>query len=950
MMLHFLRALVMLAGMLASSMVVFAQEGPDRSPLLRIEAGMHTEAILKLAISADGRLLATGSADKTVRLWSLPDAQLVRVFRMPIGPGFNGRIYALAMSPDGRTLAVYAAAYEPQAYVHLYDTVTGELVKKVGPLPDVIGALAFSHDGKRLAAGLNGGHGIRVWQAPFEGSPRQDTQYDGDVNSVAFDRAGRLGSAAADGMIRLYDRNLKLVARRGGASDGVPFDLAFSPKQDVLAVASYDTPRVELVSAKSLKHIAWTDSAGLPGMIGAVAWSSDGKQLYGGGTVDDGKAVQVIAWPSGGRGKPQALPALIDSITDVEARPEGGVAFTSSDPGFGLLGAPELARSVHGPVTADMRLKIADLFQILPGATGVRFGLKEGAQDSWRFDLATLDFKPSPQPPQGYVAPDTRTLPVTGWPDRGPARLGDKVLALEVGEQARSLAIARDGQSFVLGADWSISRYDAEGNRIWRMTVPDTAWGVALSADGQVLVAAMGDGTIRWFRVSDGQLLLSFFVHVPDMRWIAWTTTGYYAASPGGEDLIGWHVNRSWHETPDFFPAARFHDRYYRPDIVSLVLGLLDETRALEEANRIAKRKDTDAPVADLLPPVIEIVDPAGGAKISDPKLTVHYRLRSPSGQAVTRIDVLIDGRPLAGRAAMVIAPDEENVIEVAVPRRDCEISLIAVGEKTTGLPASIKISWTGPAAAPPSAKLYAVLVGVSDYADPALRLTYADDDARDLDTLLRAQMGRQYGTVETRLLVDGRATAANILDALTWLEQTAGPDDTAILFFAGHGITDERQRFYFLPVEATPDASRLRSSAISEAQLRDAIGAIAGKVLFFIDACHSGQAIDGDLSTLDATAVVNSLSRAETGVVMFSSSTGREVSIERPEWKNGAFTESLIAGLGGKADYVADGEITTDEINLYLSAEVASLTEGAQNAVMVRPRTIKDFAFIRVN
>ena len=202
----------------------------------------------------------------------------------------------------------------------------------------------------------------------------------------------------------------------------------------------------------------------------------------------------------------------------------------------------------------------------------------------------------------------------------------------------------------------------------------------------------------------------------------------------------------------------------------------------------------------------------------------------------------------------------------------------------------------------------------------------------------------------ETRLLVDESATAANILDALTWLEQTAGPDDTAILFFAGHGLTDERQRFYFLPVEATPDAARLRSSAISEAQLRDAIGAIAGKVLFFIDACHSGQAIDGALSALDATAVVNSLSRAETGVVMFSSSTGREVSIERPEWKNGAFTESLIAGLGGKADYVADGEITTDEINLYLSAAVASLTEGAQNAVMVRPRTIKDFAFIRVN
>lgn len=946
----FLRAVVMLAGLLAGIAAVLAQDGPDPTPLLRIEAGMHTDAVLKLAISADGRLLATGSADKTVRLWSLPDMQLVRVFRMPIGPGFNGRIYAMAMSPDGRTLAVYAAAYEPVAYVHLYDTVTGALVMKLGPLPDVIGALAFSHDGKRLAAGLNGGHGIRVWSVPFDRTPREDTKYEGDVNSVAFDRSGRLGSVAADGVIRLYDRSFNLLARRVGASDGVPFDLAFSPKQDALAVASYGSQRVELVSARTLKHLAWTNSAGLPGMIGAVAWSADGKHLYGGGTVDGGGAVQVVAWPDNGRGKPTALPALIDSISDLEARPEGGVAFASTDPGFGILGAPDLARQVQGPVTADMRLKIADLFQIAPDATGVRFGLNEGAEEPWRFDLAMLDFKPSPQAPAGDVAPDTRSLPISGWPDGGAARLGGRLLALERGEQARSLAIAADKQSFVLGADWSISRYHAEGNRIWRMTVPNTAWGVALSADGQILVAAMGDGTIRWFRMSDGQLLLSFFVHVPDKRWIAWTTTGYYAASPGGEDLIGWHVNRSWHETPDFFPAARFRDRYYRPDIVGLVLGLLDETRAVEEANRVARRKDTDAPVAELLPPVIEIVDPAGGARITAPNLTIRYRLRSPSGQAVTRIDVLIDGRPLAGRAAMVIAPDEENIVEVAVPRRDCEISLIAVGERTTGLPASIKVIWAGPAAAPPHARLYAVLVGVSAYADPTLKLTYADDDARDLDALLRAQISRQYGAVETRLLVDEGATAANILDALTWLQQMAGPDDTAILFFAGHGLTDERQRFYFLPVEATPDAARLRSSAISEAQLRDAIGAIAGKVLFFIDACHSGQAIDGALSALDATAVVNSLSRAETGVVMFSSSTGREVSIERPEWKNGAFTESLIAGLGGKADYVADGEITTDEINLYLSAAVASLTEGAQNAVMVRPRTIKDFAFIRVN
>ena len=69
------------------------------------------------------------------------------------------------------------------------------------------------------------------------------------------------------------------------------------------------------------------------------------------------------------------------------------------------------------------------------------------------------------------------------------------------------------------------------------------AWpGASTSArTGQLLVVASRDGTIRWLRGSDGVELLALFVDVPTRRWVAWTPTGYYMASPGGEDLIGWH-------------------------------------------------------------------------------------------------------------------------------------------------------------------------------------------------------------------------------------------------------------------------------------------------------------------------------------------------------------------------------------------------------------------------
>ena len=100
-----------------------------------------------------------------------------------------------------------------------------------------------------------------------------------------------------------------------------------------------------------------------------------------------------------------------------------------------------------------------------------------------------------------------------------------------------------------------------------------------IGGNGRLVVAAYDDGTIRWHRLSDGQELLALFVHAKDRRYIAWTPQGYYAASPGGEDLIGWHVNRGFDTAPDFYPASTFASTYCRPDIVKAALDNVERQR-----------------------------------------------------------------------------------------------------------------------------------------------------------------------------------------------------------------------------------------------------------------------------------------------------------------------------------------------------------------------------------
>ncbi|MBI3707393.1 MAG: hypothetical protein HY246_06915, partial [Proteobacteria bacterium] len=103
-----LRLLALFVGALAGlfgAAFADAQESPSTAPILRIETGMHAAAINKLALSEANGQLVTVSDDKTARLWSLADGRLLDTLRVPIAPGAEGSLYAVALPPSGRSIA-----------------------------------------------------------------------------------------------------------------------------------------------------------------------------------------------------------------------------------------------------------------------------------------------------------------------------------------------------------------------------------------------------------------------------------------------------------------------------------------------------------------------------------------------------------------------------------------------------------------------------------------------------------------------------------------------------------------------------------------------------------------------------------------------------------------------------------------------------------------------------
>ncbi len=548
---------------------------------LRIESGMHTAPIRRISLTADGRLMATGSHDKTVRLWSLPDGKLIRTLRPPIGPGNDGKVYAVVLAPDGRWVAAGGWHRARGHWVFIFDATTGSVLARLGPLPNAINDIEVSPSGGRLAAGLWGANGVRVWETKCWRPVAEDPDYGDSVYGLSYAADSRLASTSLDRHIRLYSVDGRLsqkVKVRGGDQ---PYGIAFSPNGAQLVVGYLDTTRVDVLSGETLAHLFSPDTTGVNNEnLSSVSWLASGARLAAGGRFHVKGEVTILVWSDSGRGERQPFPGPANTVTDLAALGQS-LAFGANDPALGLLDANGKRVLFRGPPLADMRDKLHEHFLASMDGRRVRFGLSYGGQDPWLLDLADLTLTPAPTARTDLQAANIKSLTVTGWEDTTAPKLGGKALTLDPHENARGLAIAPDAQSFILGTEWSLRRFDKDGKQLWRKPVPGAVWGVNLAREGRLILAAHGDGTIRWYRAADGEELLALFIHVPDdpnadKRWVLWTPEGYYTASPGGEDLIGWHVNRGPDQAADFYPAETFRSTFHKPDIVLKALDKAD--------------------------------------------------------------------------------------------------------------------------------------------------------------------------------------------------------------------------------------------------------------------------------------------------------------------------------------------------------------------------------------
>ena len=792
-------------------------------------------------------------------------------------------------------------------------------------------------------------NGIRVFKKTGSNFDqyKKDTDYGGRTCNLAFDTDGRLASVAFDGYIRLYDAEFNLLKKKKTTGGKNPYSLTFSPDNTKLAVGYGDTATLDVLDAGNLEVICRPDNTGAdtPGLqLNKLSFGADG-YLYGGGLYDqsiDGRQWFLIRkWADSGRGGFLDFKAAGNTVMDIKAFQNGLVMMAGSRPDMALFDPSGNTIFYKSGEVMDFRNKDRfEFFTVSQDAGQVTFKPMGAAPLSFSIaDRALKSFSKK----FDSIREKREGLHVTGWKNTDSPKLNGRPLDfLDRYETCRSIDIGTDG-SILVGADWSIYALDKKGNQKWRAQVPGEAWAVNIAPNNKVAVAVHDGGEIRWYRMQDGVLLLSLFVHPDRKRWILSTPQGYYDSSPGADSLMGWHINNGPEQAASFYPMSRFRSSYYRPDVVANMIEYGDGEKALEAADK--GKKDKVLSIVKMVPPEVVILSPENNAVVSSDKISVRYRINTPSGEAVTGIKVLVDGRPLgAQRGIKRVKQGDVVEINVPVPPRDVILSIIAENRYAASEPTKVRLKWSGPDQFILKPKLYVLAMGSSVYENEDLRLDYPAKDAQDFAAVLRQQKGGIYRDVEVKLL--NNPSRNDLMDGLEWIERQTTALDVAAVFLAGHGENDRNGNYYYLPVDTDPDS--IKRTGVPYSAIKETITGLPGKVLFFLDTCHSGNVMGARRgSTGDLNKVANDLSSAENGVVVFTSSSGTQYSLENHDWGNGAFTKAVVEGLSGQADYHRDKKISISELTLFVAERVKELTQGQQTPTTCKPETIADFPIV---
>jgi eukaryotic-like serine/threonine-protein kinase len=494
----------------------------NRSEVVRMER--HKGYVYSVRFSLDGRLLASTGGDGEVHLWSVPSGQHVAELT-----GHDGNVWTGAFSPDGRLLVTGGA----DGTVRLWDTESHTQTATASGHQGYLFSAAFSPDGSTVVTGGEDAT-VRLWTVPALDELRTFSGHSGPVRTVSFKRDGTgVISAGWDGMALSWDLDVEAAPAVVGRHDDYIWSAALSDNGRLLATASSDNtvrlwqqPEGELLaSLRGRTRHAWSVALAPSSTLMATGGKDNVIRLW---RLTQARA--RLLRPASGR--PTAIGVSASGALMAVGLADGGLQVW--DPGTGIqisllpghdgqveslsfspdgtllasAGRDNRVRLWRGPEFAEIETEAShdgDAYAVAfsPSGSILASGGRDGAV-----------FLRDPR----SAAPRTKH----------PADM-ERVLDLAWSPDGLLLAVAGTGSSIAIRevADWSL-RCSLTGHEDWVSSLEFDHQGMRLASCGK-------DGTVRLWDTAQCALLTTLSGHADWVNRTVFSTTGNLLLS-GGDD------------------------------------------------------------------------------------------------------------------------------------------------------------------------------------------------------------------------------------------------------------------------------------------------------------------------------------------------------------------------------------------------------------------------------
>jgi hypothetical protein len=424
---------------------------------------------------------------------------------------------------------------------------------------------------------------------------------------------------------------------------------------------------------------------------------------------------------------------------------------------------------------------------------------------------------------------------------------------------------------------------------------------VTTHTDGRFVTQTNRDGGMHVYSCENGgQVLSGAYI---DDEFIVMDRHGYF----DGSDDAAAYVELTIPGLPGRHLLSQFIAALKRPGIATEVLNgtAPDKGPALEA------------------PPVLRS---SAGAIEAFSQSGLSYIQLYADGRALRRVDA-------TSQSASLLISDEEL-------SRHRSLSVVAVGGSGhASAPMTIVGKRTGQAQL---GRIFVLAVGVDSYPNiENADLNFAVSDARRIAAAVEASPLYERGS--STILADAKADAAAIQSALDRIVAAAGPEDTIVISFAGHGVIDGGQLRLLL---SGTSLDELGKTSLAFGVVADKLKGAKARVVLFLDVCHAGLSDRASVAAND-DAVNRLTTSAGAGMVILSASKGRQESQERASADGGLFSVALDRVLTSERkqfDGDGNGAISLDELYRGVKALVVRDTAGRQTPWLTRNQTFGDF------